>query len=133
MSGHIDLLTSRTSATARSSWFDVADDCAMPTFPAAHPDSGACAHAAVVWLPAHPGLAAARGLAGEYQASAAPVPPGRATGAVARAPALIGDHIGLDEIADGIWAVYFYDYLLGHLNEREGHVQGVHVRAKTSR
>jgi hypothetical protein len=43
------------------------------------------------------------------------------------------EHIGLDEIADGIWAVYFYDYLLGHLNEREGHVQGVHVRTKTSR
>lgn len=52
---------------------------------------------------------------------------------VTLAPALIGEHIGLDEIADGIWAVYFYDYLLGHLNEREGHVQGVHVRARTSR
>ncbi len=52
---------------------------------------------------------------------------------VTLAPALIGEHIGLDEIADGIWAVYFYDYLLGHLNEREGHVQGVHVRTKTSR
>jgi putative transposase len=52
---------------------------------------------------------------------------------VTLAPALIGEHIGLDEIADGIWAVYFSDYLLGHLNEREGHVQGVHVRTKTSR
>lgn len=52
---------------------------------------------------------------------------------VTLAPALIGEHVGLDEVADGIWAVYFYDYLLGHLNEREGHVQGVHVRMKTSR
>ena len=52
---------------------------------------------------------------------------------VTLAPALIGEHIELDEIADGVWAVYFYDYLLGHLNEREGHVQGVHVRTKTSR
>jgi hypothetical protein len=52
---------------------------------------------------------------------------------VTLAPALIGEHIGLDEIADGIWAVYVYDYLPGHLNEREGHVQGVHVRTKTSR
>lgn len=52
---------------------------------------------------------------------------------VTLAPALIGEHVGLDEVADGIWAVYFYDYLLGHLNEREGHVQGVHVRTKTSR
>lgn len=52
---------------------------------------------------------------------------------VTLAPALIGEHVGLDEVADGIWAVYFYDYLLGHLNEREGHVQGVRVRTKTSR
>ena len=57
----------------------------------------------------------------------------RHSGSVALAPALIGEHVGLDEVADGIWAVYFYDYLLGHLNEREGHVQGVHVRTKTSR
>jgi transposase InsO family protein len=52
---------------------------------------------------------------------------------VTLAPALIGEHIALDEVADGIWAVYFYQYLLGHLHEREGHIQGVHVRANTSR
>ena len=49
------------------------------------------------------------------------------------APALIGERIGLEEIADGRWALYFYDHLLGHLDEREGHVHGVHVRAKAHR
>ena len=49
------------------------------------------------------------------------------------APALIGERIGLDEIADGIWSVYFYDCLLGHLHERDGYVHGVHLRSKTSR
>lgn len=44
------------------------------------------------------------------------------------APALIQERVGLEEVADGIWAVYFYDYLLGHLNERERRVHGVHVR-----
>jgi hypothetical protein len=29
------------------------------------------------------------------------------------APALIGEHVGFDEVADGRWALYFYDYLLG--------------------
>ena len=49
------------------------------------------------------------------------------------APALIGERIGFEEIADGRWALYFYDHLLGHLDEREGHVHGVHVRAKAHR
>ena len=35
-------------------------------------------------------------------------------------------------MADGIWAVYFYDFLLGHLNERERHVYGVHLRQHTA-
>ena len=52
---------------------------------------------------------------------------------VTRAPALIGEHVGLDEVADGSWAVYCSDYRLGQLNAREGHVQGVHVRTRTSR
>jgi putative transposase len=47
---------------------------------------------------------------------------------VTLAPALIEERVGLEEVADGIWAVYFYDYLLGHLNERERRVYGVHVR-----
>lgn len=47
---------------------------------------------------------------------------------VTLAPALVGERVGLEEVADGIWAVYFYDMLLGHLNERERHVYGVHLR-----
>jgi hypothetical protein len=49
------------------------------------------------------------------------------------APALIGEHVGFEEIADGRWALYFYDHLLGYLNEREGHIRGVHLRAKPVR
>jgi len=49
------------------------------------------------------------------------------------APALIGEHVGFDEVADGRWALYFYDYLLGHLDERAGHIHGVHLRAKPVR
>lgn len=49
------------------------------------------------------------------------------------APALIGEHIGLEEVADGRWAVYFYDHLLGHLDERASHIQGVHLRRKPVR
>lgn len=36
-----------------------------------------------------------------------------------------------EEVADGIWAVNFYTYLLGHLNERERHVYGIHLRQHT--
>lgn len=49
------------------------------------------------------------------------------------APALIGEHVGFEEVADGRWALYFYDYLLGHLEEREAHIHGVHLRAKSVR
>lgn len=49
------------------------------------------------------------------------------------APALIGEHVAFEEVADGRWAVYFYDCLLGHLTEREGHIHGVHLRAKPPR
>ncbi|MDH3496861.1 MAG: integrase core domain-containing protein [Gemmatimonadota bacterium] len=52
---------------------------------------------------------------------------------IAIAPALIGEHVGFEEVADGRWAVYFYNYLLGHLDEREGHIHGVHLRAKPVR
>ena len=34
---------------------------------------------------------------------------------------------------DGRWALYFYDHLLGYMNEREGHIRGVHLRAKSVR
>ena len=46
---------------------------------------------------------------------------------VTHAPALVREQVGLEEVPDGIWAVYCYDYLLGHLNERERHVHGVYV------
>jgi transposase InsO family protein len=49
------------------------------------------------------------------------------------APALMGEHVAFEEIADGQWALYFYTHLLGHLNEREGHVFGVHLRSKPVR
>lgn len=49
------------------------------------------------------------------------------------APALIGEHIGLEEIADGRWSIYFYNHLLGHLDERAGHIHGVHLRRKAIR
>ena len=32
--------------------------------------------------------------------------------------ALKQDHIGLEETADGVWSIYFYDVLLGKLHER---------------
>ena len=48
-------------------------------------------------------------------------------------PALIGEHVGFDEVADGRWAVSFYECLLGHLDEHAGHIHGVHLRAKPVR
>lgn len=37
---------------------------------------------------------------------------------------LIGHHIGLEEIADGVWSIYFYDLLLARLDERTGKLSG---------
>ncbi|HEX6746081.1 MAG TPA: hypothetical protein VF092_02115, partial [Longimicrobium sp.] len=31
---------------------------------------------------------------------------------------LIGQHVALEEIADGIWSIYFYKLLLARLDER---------------
>ena len=36
---------------------------------------------------------------------------------------LIGEYVGLEEVAEGVWGLYFYDYLLGHLNERTGQIE----------
>src|SRR5438094_7487205 len=33
--------------------------------------------------------------------------------------ALKQDYIGLEETADGVWSIYFYDVLLGKLHERD--------------
>ena len=38
--------------------------------------------------------------------------------------ALIGECIGLEETGDGIWSLYFYDVLLGRLDERDYKVRG---------
>lgn len=52
---------------------------------------------------------------------------------VTLAPALMQERVGLDEVADGIWAVYFSTYLLGHLNERERRIHGAHNRTHPDR
>jgi hypothetical protein len=33
---------------------------------------------------------------------------------------LVGQRIGLEEIADGVWSIYFYNLLLARLDERTG-------------
>jgi len=48
------------------------------------------------------------------------------------APALIGHWVALDEVADRIWAVYFYDHLLGHFYEQEHRIIGVNVHRRTT-
>jgi len=49
---------------------------------------------------------------------------------------LIGEYVGLEEVADGLWGLYFHDYLLGHLDERTWRVAemptGMH-KSDTSR
>ena len=37
---------------------------------------------------------------------------------------LHGQEIGLEEVDDGIWSIYFYDVLLGRLDERDYRVYG---------
>jgi putative transposase len=37
---------------------------------------------------------------------------------------LIGEDVGLEEIADGAWSIYFYDVLLGRLEERKKKICG---------
>jgi hypothetical protein len=37
---------------------------------------------------------------------------------------LIGLRIALEEIADGVWSIYFYHLLLARLNERTGTLSG---------
>lgn len=38
--------------------------------------------------------------------------------------ALIGEHIGLEETGDGVWSLYFYNVLLGRLDERDYKLRG---------
>jgi transposase InsO family protein len=41
---------------------------------------------------------------------------------------LAGEHVGLEEVADGVWSVYFGPVLLGRFDERDGHIRGAHNR-----
>jgi putative transposase len=37
---------------------------------------------------------------------------------------LIGEDVALEETADGVWSIYFYDLLLGRLDQRAGKIYG---------
>jgi hypothetical protein len=37
---------------------------------------------------------------------------------------LAGEQIGLDEVDDGVWSIYFYQRMLGRLDERTGKISG---------
>ncbi len=37
-------------------------------------------------------------------------------------------YVGLDEVADGVWSVYFGNLLLGRLNERDYRMHAAHNR-----
>lgn len=41
---------------------------------------------------------------------------------------LAEEYVGLDEVADGVWSVYFGDLLLGRLDERDCRMHGAHNR-----
>lgn len=43
---------------------------------------------------------------------------------------LAEEYVGLDEVADGIWSVYFGPVLLGRFSEREYRIHGAHNRNK---
>lgn len=43
---------------------------------------------------------------------------------------LAEDYVGLEEVADGIWAVYFGPVLLGRFDERDRRIHGAHNRNK---
>ena len=38
--------------------------------------------------------------------------------------ALVDEYIGLEETGDGVWSLFFYDVLLGRLDERDYKVRG---------
>ncbi len=39
--------------------------------------------------------------------------------------ALANEHIGLEEVDDGIWNIVYYTTLLGRIDERDGIITGV--------
>ena len=46
---------------------------------------------------------------------------------------LAEEYVGLEEVADGIWSVYFGPVLLGRFDERELRIHGAHNRNKLGR
>jgi transposase InsO family protein len=46
---------------------------------------------------------------------------------------LAEEYVGLEEVADGIWSVYFGPVLLGRFDERELRIHGAHNRNKLAR
>jgi transposase InsO family protein len=47
--------------------------------------------------------------------------------------ALLEEYVGLEEIDDGIWNVYFGSFVLGRFDERDRHIHGAHNRHKLKR
>jgi len=46
---------------------------------------------------------------------------------------LIEEYVGLEEIDDGVWNVYFGSFLLGRFDERDRHIHGAHNRGHLKR
>jgi hypothetical protein len=46
---------------------------------------------------------------------------------------LAEENVGLEEVADGIWSVYFGRLLLGRFDERDLRIHGAHNRTKLGR
>jgi len=44
--------------------------------------------------------------------------------------ALRGDHVGLEEIDDGLWNILYYKTLLGRLHQRTGKITGATFRSE---
>jgi hypothetical protein len=43
---------------------------------------------------------------------------------------LAEEYVGLDEVDDGVWSVYFGPVLLGRFHERDCRIHGAHNRNK---
>ena len=37
---------------------------------------------------------------------------------------LVGEDLGIEEVADGVWSIYYYDLLLARLDERKWTLSG---------
>ena len=43
---------------------------------------------------------------------------------------LVEEYVGLEEVGDGVWDVYFGTFPLGRFDERDPHIHGFHNRQK---